>query len=958
MAEETIWTLEIDASDALDTLNAIDEALSTLSASFDAISQAASGLSAIDDALSGVDGAASAVDSSLSSLDANVDNLLTSVDGLDEALASLDGDLANAAGSSDLLDEAISTLNTALSEDTALIDNLNGTISNLQAQLDMLTASEDEAAAGADNLNKSASGLQAAQGPLMMLGMAGLMAGKSIYDAGTKGQEGEALLRGMAGASQQDINSLQQAAINLGVGMDQASQGFYQVESAGYAGKDAITVFDSAMKLAEGGQAQAKDTMSALTAIMHDYNASADQATNYTDIMAEAVKSGKQSMSDFASAIGPLASSGENVGLSFDQVAAAESTMTQINPHVAQDAQQLTSLFNFLSPTMGGVEKAAKSLGLSFDEQKYSSADLLGKLQMLSDMAGGTNTAAFVKLTGGVRGSTAAIDLLKNNASSFKSNLDAMGHATGATQQAFDQFQNTVPAHMDHVSASLSVFSTKFMDAVGPKIIPIIDHVSDAIGFLADHMDIAIPIMSGLAVVIGGVVVAALWAMLAPLFAITVTVGTLSLPFLAIAAIVAGVVAVIVLAVMHWGQIVDWLKGVWSGFSGWFMGVLGAIGGFFTGIWTHIADFFKGLWAGIVSGLHTAWDAIVNVVRAGAALLVAVVMGPLYAIVGGFEWLYNHNYYFKALVDTIVNVVKAGLAWLQTAWTDSINWLIGAWQNTVKFATDLWNTISNAVHDGWNKAVQFVSDIWAKISSYFSNAWNTYISGPLHTLWSNVSSVFSSAWGTYVSGPLGNLWNNMVNMVNGWSASATQWGINLIQGFINGITSMIGNVGNAVSQIAGKVGALLGFHSPAKEGPGSTADLWGPNLIEMMAQGIESREDRLQDAAQSAAGVLASGLNPELNTALMASIQLPGNLNPATGGIGGNNQTTQLLMQMVAYLAQMVQLQQQRRGNVTMNNSFGSGPVNAQQLAQVLQSIFGYQYEGLSRGAGTYTGAW
>ncbi|MFL5587666.1 MAG: phage tail tape measure protein [Ktedonobacteraceae bacterium] len=260
------------------------------------------------------------------------------------------------------------------------------------------------------------------------------------------------------------------------------------------------------MKLAEGGQANAQDVTAGLTAIMHDYNAGADQATHYTDLMSEAILRGKQSAQDFTSNIGPLAAAGQNVGLSFEQVAAAEATMTQISPKVALDTQQLRQLFQFLSPTMGGVAKAAKGLKLNFDEAHYSSLDLLGKLQYLSEIAGGTSTAAFVKLTGGIRGSTAAIDLLKGGGKTFQDNLNAMGHAAGATAHAFDTWENTIPAHLDKIGAALSVFATKTMDALGPKLIPIIDKITSAIGVMSDLIinhtnDVRYLIMRGVRIV-------------------------------------------------------------------------------------------------------------------------------------------------------------------------------------------------------------------------------------------------------------------------------------------------------------------------------------------------------------------------------------------------------------------------------------------------------------------------
>jgi uncharacterized protein YceK len=56
---------------------------------------------------------------------------------------------------------------------------------------------------------------------------------------------------------------------------------------------------------------------------------------------------------------------------------------------------------------------------------------------------------------------------------------------------------------------------------------------------------------------------------------------------------------------------------------------------------------------------------------------------------------------------------------------------------------------------------------------------------------------------------------------------------------------------------------ILGFHSPAREGPGSDADTWAPNLVKMFASGIEGGAGDARTAAHSVIsgvkGALTSG---------------------------------------------------------------------------------------------------
>src|SRR5437899_80867 len=475
MSQETIWILEIDGSPAVSSLEEIDAALQGISDGIAAVVSSAADLSGLDEAIAGVSSVAT------------------------DAQAQIDG-----------LTEAMAGMASTIAEDTSIIDGLNATIANLEAQLAALTGEFDGAEAGAGGLAAAmgalgdmadgvGAALEAAQGPLMMLSMAGIMAGKSLFDAGIKGQQGLALVQGMAGASNQDVQNLEQSALKLGDTMDQATAGFYDVASAGYQAGDATKVFEAATEAAKGSQSALHPVTSALTSIMAAYNESADQAKTTTDQMTEAVFVGRQSFEAFAGAIGPLAATGHNVGLSFAEVAAAEATMTRINPNVRQDANELNFLFTAMDMSMDKVAQSAKKLKLPFDEAHYSTLNLIDKLKYLADISGGTNTVAFSKMVGGVNGVKAALALLSNQGDTYTGNLSKIQGSQGATDKAFERSEQTVSSHMDKMGAAFSIFSTKFMDALGPKLIPVLDALSSGIGkfsdFMVSHMDIMMPVL-------------------------------------------------------------------------------------------------------------------------------------------------------------------------------------------------------------------------------------------------------------------------------------------------------------------------------------------------------------------------------------------------------------------------------------------------------------------------------
>lgn len=948
--EDVIMRLDTDGSGTEDVLAAIDDQVQVLTESLAALAETASDFTALDEAMAelsdmtaqGAEEAAALADS-MGEAASVVADTSTQIDGLNATIDQLSGTIA---------------------EDTAIISALNEQITNLEAQIAVLTEEETGAEESTGGLGAAFAGLgemadglgsqmQAMMGPIMMVGTIAALAGGQIIGMGMSGQKGEALLRGMAGASQQDIQGLQQDALQLGETMDQASAGFYEVESAGYAGADALKVFDAASKLAEGGGASQQDMMSGLTAIMHDYNASADDATQYTDLMAEAIVRGKQSAQDFASNIGPLAAVASNLGISFDQVTAAEATMTQINPHVRQDTQELQSLFQFLSPTMGGVVDKAKSLGLAFDEQKYSSLDLIGKLQYLADLAGGTNTKAFAELTGGAMGSKAAIDLLQNGAKSFTDNLNAMKNSTGATQNAFDQFENTVPAHLDKVGAAFSIFSTKFMDAIGPKVIPIIDHLSSAVSTMGDwilaHTDLLVPALSALAAVIGTVLVGAI-----------VMFVVANAPIIGILTAIGAVVFGVVYAFTHWGQIMGAIQQ---------NPVLAAILHILQQVGGYLASLFIPIWQQLVSTWQTQMvPALMQLWTAMQPLMPGLRM--LGMIIGGVIVVA-----IVLLLASITGLI-AGLAGALPGIIRVFGGIVQVISGTIQVISGIIAFFVDLFTGKWSKLGADLGVIWGGIVTMFEGAWNI-IAGIFQAVTGFITGLISG-FATVILGILKDMGvkgtDHILDMINGMvryfqqlpdqagkhvhdlathigeilmdlGPKALQWAGDMIDQFVAGIENGIGKVDSAVSGIADTIKSIIG-HSKPSIGPLADDDLWMGHMIDNFAHGVAANQGKLQQAMTGMAAQMAVTVQP-------GAMTLP--VSGALGSPGGNdNQVISLLSQIAQSLLQIAQ--QTKTGNAASGpnvafNAVSGSTITPQQFYQFIQSLTGYSYEANLRGA-------
>lgn len=93
-----------------------------------------------------------------------------------------------------------------------------------------------------------------------------------------------------------------------------------------------------------------------------------------------------------------------------------------------------------------------------------------------------------------------------------------------------------------------------------------------------------------------------------------------------------------------------------------------------------------------------------------------------------------------------------------------------------------------------------------------------------------------------------------------------QWGKDLIDGFIGGIKAKWEDLKTACKQTAQKVKNFLGFSVP-EEGPLSDADTYGPDFMQLYANGIKNNAYRVKDAVNDVARSMSMAINPDISNA-------------------------------------------------------------------------------------------
>ncbi|GCE14203.1 phage tail tape measure protein [Tengunoibacter tsumagoiensis] len=781
--------------------------------------------------------------------------------------------------------------NLNLAINVAAVDMASNVVKNIGGAL---------ASLGSGNVTAAAS---AAGAVLLGVGAAAVGVGVQATKMAGDFQEGLTSLVTGAGEAQANLKAVGDGILDLSVktatSTKQLTDGMYLIESSGIHGADGLKVLQAAAEGAKVGSADLGVTANAVTTILTDYHLPATEAASATNALITTVASGKTHLQDLASSMGSVLPLASSLGISFPQVGGAIATMTNAGMGAQQASQNLANTIRSLAAPNAAAEKSMKAVGLSAQDLKdtLQNQGLSAALQMVEDHVGSKFPAgsveavnAFKHIVGGATGYNVALMLGGQNMKTFEGNVDSIGKAmksggdsvqgwslvqkdfnfqVGQAQQALNallikvgsallpvlsqlmaqvtplisQFSEWATQHhvleavASALTATISVLSQVIV-TVARDIASLVSAIVQIVAFF-QHSQVAtdalLAALAGLAAGLAIYLATLLPALIASFWTWAVAAGAAAVatlaaiwPFVAIGAAVALVVFAIIMAVQHWGDIIKWLQTVWAAFSAWFQDAMHAVGAFFINIW-H----------GIQQAMQAAWNFIVNAAKIAVAVLLIVLFGPILAIAALFVWLYQHNIYFQMLCDAIVAAVKIAIAWLMSAWQSAVDWIVAAWTFLSDATTRGWATITTAIMVAVQIVWSWLVAIWTTISSWISDKWNSF-ADLAKTAWSAVASVFSAIWTTYLSKPLGDLWTSISTWFSSLATSATTWGTNLIQGFINGIKNMASNVGQAASDIAGKVASFLGFHSPAKEGPGSELMTWGPGLISGFSESVKS----------------------------------------------------------------------------------------------------------------------
>lgn len=336
-----------------------------------------------------------------------------------------------------------------------------------------------------------------------------------------------------------------------------------------------------------------------------------------------------------------------------------------------------------------------------------------------------------------------------------------------------------------------------------------------------------------------------------------------------------------------WNTIKEVAVGAWNGFISSIQPIVEA----FKNLWSALSDFFSTLWQRIVAVATPIWQGLVTVIGA----VVAVIKGIWSGLSAFFSVLWQGIITVATPIwQMLVTVVQSVWTVIVAIWQNFVTIMATIWQNVVTVAQTVWQVLVTVVSTVWNIIVTVVSTainviagiitaIMAAITGDWSGAWDA-IMGVASTIWSGIKSIVSSVMNA-IKSVISSLMNGIKSVFsNGWNAAktVTSNGINacknavaniantmvsvgrdFVNGFIKGVTSMIGAAVSAVMSLGRKaVDTAKSFFKIGS--PSRVMMQYGNWFTEGFAIGItdEIRTVKQAVTAMSKAAMVSPSLSP------------------------------------------------------------------------------------------------
>jgi len=265
------------------------------------------------------------------------------------------------------------------------------------------------------------------------------------------------------------------------------AEGVYQALSNQIAeGAEALGFMNEAMKLSTITVSSTTESVQLLTGVLNSYHMSADNAGYISNIFFKTVELGRLRLKDMANTMGRVNMVGAQLGVQFEETAAAVATLSRQG---VQPAETLTLLRNvmlkLIRPT-DHMKEVFQSWGVESGEAAIAAFGLAGVLGKIEEAAkkGGDELAELGAMFGRIRAITGASGLV-SNLDLFNQTLDELTKGARDANQALEEITQTAGYKLQ---TEWNKVKNIFTHDIGQELIQSLANINESIGSVSDRL--------------------------------------------------------------------------------------------------------------------------------------------------------------------------------------------------------------------------------------------------------------------------------------------------------------------------------------------------------------------------------------------------------------------------------------------------------------------------------------
>lgn len=795
------------------------------------------------------------------------------------------------------LKTAAEQANTALANEEisqAQYDALQREIIETENDLKNLEEQANQSATALQKISATGTKFQEVGGQIAGVGKAILPVSAAVTGIGVAGlkvasdfEKAMSGVQAITGATGTDFEKLRETAINLGASTSfssgEVAEAMTEMAKAGWSTTQIIDgmggVLDATAASGENLGSVATIVADAITG----FGLTAKDSAAVADLMTQAANSGTIGIGDLGESYKYIAPMAQSMGLSIQDVTTALSAMSMAGIKGSQAGTSLRTVLANMAKPSNTVAAAMDELGISItnSDGSFRSLDDMMKI-MRTSFSGLTDDqkAYYATALAGKEGMSGLLSLLNLSQSEYDQLSASMNNCSGIANQTASVMQDNLQSKIEQMGGALESLAIKLADYVIPFLTDLVEKITfaiDAFTNLSPGIQKAILVIGGIIAVAGplliivGKVISAIGTIMTIVPKVAGVINVVKGAFAALNAtmlanpivLIIAAIAALVAAFIYlwntnedfrqfwidlWNNIKEIAVAVWEALKGFFAAIWQAIVAIATSVWNGLASFFIGLWEGIKTIFTTVVTAISTFLSTAWTAIQTVITTVWTAI--------------STFITTIITAIQT---FFTTAWNTIktvISTVLGAIQTVF---TTVWNAIKTVITTVVNGIKSTITTVWNGIKSTIItvvNAIKTAVSTAFSTMWNGIKTTVSGIYNTIKTG-----FDNAVNFIKNLASSAFGWGVDIINGIVDGIKSCIGKVKDAVENVADTIKSFLHFSVP-DEGPLTDYESWMPDFMEGLAKGIEQSRGLVEKAVSGVAADMM--INPKVGTAEFA----------------------------------------------------------------------------------------